>query len=294
MSQLFEYVNKPSKNKVRSYVQKDIGTTRSAMEAQISRTYTAFAEMQQDQLKQEQLIESTSYKKIQKDNTFDNHSQSTRIEAPSQSAAKLVGKPLTRHHGIDVAVPDSPIMIHSPRSDYRQQMESRDESFAQGISERRARHGAESSVQGYMSKPITPMVHPQTLFRGPMHLSIVKTAQNKRIGSAHRIIFESQTPGGGNESEFMNALGSMNNTRSRIPKVDCPQVISRVSGSNFSRTPTRNEQERYPVLAVHKASVSELSTFARGQTPRMRRRGAPRDNSLRQPLSFVNSTFKKK
>ena len=92
----------------------------------------------------------------------------------------------------------------------------------------------------------------------------------------------------------MNALGSMSNTRSRIPKVDCPQVISRVSGSNFSRTPTRYEQERYPVLAVHKASVSELSTFARGQTPRMRRRGAPRDNSLRQPLSFVNSTFKKK
>ena len=92
----------------------------------------------------------------------------------------------------------------------------------------------------------------------------------------------------------MNALGSMSNTRSRIPKVDCPQVISRVSGSNFSRTPTRYEQERYPVLAVHKASVSELSTFARGQTPRMRRRGAPRDNSLRQPLSFANSTFKKK
>jgi hypothetical protein len=36
-------VNKPSKHKVRSFIQKDIGTTRSAMEAQISRTYAAYA-----------------------------------------------------------------------------------------------------------------------------------------------------------------------------------------------------------------------------------------------------------
>lgn len=192
-------VNKPSKNKVRSFIQKDIGTTRSAMEAQISRTYAAYAE---------QMVE------VKKANvTVDNHSQSTRIEAPSHSAARPVGKS-NRNAPLDMAAPDSPILVQSVSSGYHQHYV--DDSFGQAVSERKNGDAGDSTVKGYLNQPATPIVLQHKQHMAPGSMVKHKASKGKRTGSARRHLFGSHTPG--QESELFNAVGSQN--RSRCAKVE--------------------------------------------------------------------------
>lgn len=69
INQIFNMISKPERQKVRSFVSKDLDTARRAMEAQISRSFYAYAETSGG---------------LQKSVTEpDNQSQSTRVGGPN-------------------------------------------------------------------------------------------------------------------------------------------------------------------------------------------------------------------
>ena len=114
------------------------------MEAQISRTYAAYA------AREDITIE------MKKANiTIDNHSQSTRIDGPSQYAARHHEKS-TRHAPLDMAGPDSPILVQSVSSGYPRRYA--EDGFGQPASERKGNEIADQTIKDYLKQPATPMI----------------------------------------------------------------------------------------------------------------------------------------
>ena len=74
INQIFNMINKPERKKVKSFVSKDLDTARSAMEAQISRSFYAYAE-------------TSGFKKSVIEP--DNQSQSTRVGGPNSFDPRL-------------------------------------------------------------------------------------------------------------------------------------------------------------------------------------------------------------
>lgn len=74
MNEIFSIINKPQKRKVRSFVSKDLGTARSALEAVVSRSFYAHAE-------------NSGLKRSVVD--AENQSQSTRAGGPNSIDPRL-------------------------------------------------------------------------------------------------------------------------------------------------------------------------------------------------------------